>query len=136
MKFSGTRAEFVDCGLMTELDEDENNKGPMSPVDEKTVEEAINKPVNKAHKSLIDDNTPGSEPESETSSIAPEDEATLTNSTAELKSKPPRKLVEDEKRAKGRIAWSVWATYFKVSLGPCSADDSPSVARSGVCDIW
>ena len=56
-----------------------------------------------------------SEPSSETSSIAPEDEATLMSSDPDLKKiRTPRKLMEDEKRAKGRIAWPVWRTYFTV----------------------
>lgn len=51
-----------------------------------------------------------SEPSSETSStIAP----TSTASEIKVDKKPPRKLVEEEKRAVGRIGRAVWGTYFK-----------------------
>jgi len=60
--------------------------------------------------------TPQSGMSSETSSIAPGDEATLFNSEENTqKKKAPRKLIEDEQRAKGRIAWPVWKAYFGVS---------------------
>ena len=90
---------------MEELDADENNK---SPTVEKTVEETMGqKPVNKAHASVM--GQIASEPDSESSTLAGDE------IEVEVKSKPPRKLMEDEKRAKGRIAWEIWTTYFKVS---------------------
>jgi hypothetical protein len=82
---------------MTELDDN-----PTSPVAEKTVEEAI-KPMHRSIANLT-------EPNSETSSIAE-----VPTPDKEDKPRPPRKLMEDEKRAKGRIAKDIWATYFKVS---------------------
>jgi ATPase subunit of ABC transporter with duplicated ATPase domains len=116
VKFSGTRADFVDCGLMDELDAEDVKPQKEAEKLEKTVEEAAMKAT---HKSVVSLSgvaaASGSEPDSETSSLAPEDEVTLSSSTAELKSKPPRKLIEDEKRATGRIAKEVWATYFSVS---------------------
>ncbi|WVR08055.1 hypothetical protein IAU60_005101 [Kwoniella sp. DSM 27419] len=110
VKFAGTRDDFVASGLMNKLDEEDK------PKEEKPVEEAEVKP---AHKSVVSLSAAagGSEPGSETSSIAPDDEATLTNSASDIKHKTPRKLIEDEKRARGRIAWNVWKTYFGISLG-------------------
>jgi len=110
VKFSGTREEFVAGGLMAELDEKTKNE-PESPVEEKTIDKAM-KPVNK---SLINLDK-AYEPDSETSSLAPDDDETLANSTPELKVKAPRKLIEDERRATGRISTAVWMTYFRVSL--------------------
>jgi hypothetical protein len=94
---------------MAELDEKTKNE-PESPVEEKTIDKAM-KPVNK---SLINLDK-AIEPDSETSSLAPDDDETLANSTAELKVKVPRKLMEDERRATGRISTAVWMTYFRVS---------------------
>ena len=106
VKFAGTRAEFVTGGLMDELD-DEKDKAPPSPIDEKVVELSKHKSV----ASLIDAET---EPNSETSSIT---DSTL-NDVEPTKQKTPRKLVEDEKRATGRIAWPVWKTYLSALGGP------------------
>ena len=120
VKFSGTRNDFVACGLMNELDTEETNMKSKeaaaraeTPIEEK--EKAS--PLKPAHKSIASlSGVIPSEPESETSSLAPEDEATVTGSDSELKKKRvPRKLIEDEKRARGRIAWPVWRTYFTVS---------------------
>ena len=87
---------------MDELDE----KAPESPVEEKSV--ALD---NKSLVSLVETET---EPNSEATSIA---ESTL-NDDEPNKQKTPRKLVEDEKRATGRIAWPVWKTYFSALGGP------------------
>lgn len=104
---------------MAELEQEDATV--MSPVEEKTIaqeekamQEVMGKPAHKSIASISGAN----EPDSETSSLAPEDETTVANSeTSETKErKAPRKLVEDEKRARGRIAWPVWRTYFTVSL--------------------
>ncbi len=119
VKFAGTRSEFVAGGLMAELDAEDLGAKPTESEKKKEtiVEETAMKPANKSLVNLTGAVNP--EPESETSSIAPEDEDTLANSDADLKkSRAPRKLIEDEKRAKGRIAWPVWRTYFTVSDRP------------------
>jgi len=104
---------------MAELDEKTKNE-PESPVEEKTIDKAM-KPVNK---SLINLDK-AIEPDSETSSLAPDDDETLANSTAELKvKKVPRKLMEDERRATGRISTAVWMTYFRVSLAEVLSEQS------------
>ena len=80
--------------------------------EEETVEELL--PAKAINKNLF----LGNEPSSETSSLAPDDELTLVEEQPKIKM--PRKLIEDEQRAKGRIAWPVWKTYFKVGR-PLSA---------------
>jgi hypothetical protein len=117
VQFKGSRSEFVAGGLMFELDAEETKTKSDEPNkhEENSVEEVAVKPN---HKSVISlSGAANSEPASETSSIAPEGEDTLTSSDAVLiKARTPRKLIEDEKRAKGRIAWPVWRAYFIVSL--------------------
>jgi hypothetical protein len=93
---------------MTALDEE--NKAPTSPLDEKTVEEAIDEKVQ--HKSVVSLSGASADPDSETSSL---DENTLISD--DVKVKAPRKLIEDEKRAKGRIARDVWTTYLSALGG-------------------
>ncbi|KAK8849677.1 hypothetical protein IAR55_005012 [Kwoniella newhampshirensis] len=118
VKFSGTRDDFVASGLMEKLDDEDSKAKPTEAEqkEESTVEENAIKPT---HKSVVNVSGAGTpDPGSETSSLAPEDEVTVTNSTPDLKSKPPRKLIEDEKRARGRIAGVVWKTYFSALGGP------------------
>jgi hypothetical protein len=119
VKFSGTREEFVAGGLMAELDENTKPDPEDSPIEEKTFAQVAMKAPPPKNKSLINlsQAQDASEPGSETSSIDGDrdDEGTLTSSTLELKSKPPRKLIEDERRATGRISLAVWKTYFSVS---------------------
>ncbi|WVQ79183.1 hypothetical protein IAT38_001279 [Cryptococcus sp. DSM 104549] len=119
VKFAGTRDDFVASGLMEKLDEEDVKAKPTGgeQKEEMTVEETTLKPTHKSVINLSGAVTP--DPGSETSSLAPDDEdATLTNSTVELKTKQPRKLIEDEKRAQGRIALQVWKTYFSALGGP------------------
>ncbi|WOO81435.1 ATP-dependent bile acid permease [Vanrija pseudolonga] len=122
VKFAGTRAEFVEGGLMAELDAEDPESKPTEgeKLEEKTIEETIGAKL--VHKSVVSLSgaAVGSEPGSETSSIAPTDENnTLVGSTPEVaKPKAPRKLIEDEKRVRGRIAWPVWKLYFTSLGGP------------------
>lgn len=100
---------------MAELDEPENGRGPdESPIEEKTHSESMKPRL--ANKSLVElqEGEDDGLLSSETSSIAPDDEATLISSTPDLKNKPPRKLIEDERRATGRISAEVWKTYLTV----------------------
>lgn len=105
---------------MAELDEPEKGRGPAdSPVEEKSQDAAMKpRPANKSLIELQEGEADDGLLSSETSSLAAEDEMTLTSSTPDLKSKPPRKLIEDERRATGRISGAVWKTYLNVSLPP------------------
>jgi hypothetical protein len=104
---------------MAELDENTKPDPEDSPIEEKTFAQVAMKAPPPKNKSLINlsQAQDASEPGSETSSIDGDrdDEGILTSSTLELKSKPPRKLIEDERRATGRISLAVWKTYFSVS---------------------
>ena len=115
VKFSGKREEFVECGLMDELDAEE-----AAPKNVEEVEKVEDTPprVKPSHKSVTSLVGISQDPDSETSSLAPDDEETLNNSQEELKKqRTPRKLIEDEKRATGRIAWPVWRLYFRALGG-------------------
>lgn len=100
---------------MAELDEPETGRAQDSPIDEKTQSETMKpKPANKSLIELQEGEADEGLISSETSSIAPDDEATLSSSTPDVKNKPPRKLIEDERRATGRISSDVWKTYLTV----------------------
>lgn len=127
---------------MNELEKDDAPKVPEQE-STKAGEESeqiqfAQKALNKGLVSLSADasTTPRSGMSSETSSIAPEDETTLSNSGDDAKNKKaPRKLIEDEQRARGRIAWSVWKAYFGVSkllVLASFTDCRPWAAVSGV----
>ncbi|WVO13896.1 hypothetical protein L204_101520 [Cryptococcus depauperatus] len=120
VKYSGTRDDFVALNLMEQLEEDKAGakftEGEQK--EEKTIEENFISSVQKSVVSLSSAVAASTEPNSETSSLAPEDQTTLANSMPDLKPKPPRKLIEDEKRAQGRIAWNTWKTYFTSLGGP------------------
>lgn len=120
VKFSGTREEFVASNLIDELDEEDAQARPTDSEqkEEKTVEENSTKIANKSVLSLSGACAESGAPDSETSSLAPEDDKTIVSSTLGVKQKTPRKLIEDEKRARGRITWTVWKTYFSVSTDP------------------
>lgn len=101
---------------MHELDAENANAKPSAAEakEDKTVEDIEAKPANKSLVNVSASATPGSG--SEASFVAPEDEDTLTSSDTNFnKTRTPRKLIEDEKRATGRIAWPVWRAYFKVN---------------------
>lgn len=116
VKFSGTREEFVASNLSDELDEEDAQARPTDSEqkEEKTVEENSIQLTNKSVLNLSGACAESAAPDSETSSLAPEDDKTIVNS----KQKTPRKLIEDEKRARGRITWTVWKTYFSALGGP------------------
>ncbi|KAE8542519.1 hypothetical protein D1P53_001298 [Cryptococcus gattii VGV] len=119
VKFSGTGEEFVASNLSDELDEEDAQARPTDSEqkEEKTIEENSVKPANKNVLNLSSACAESAAPDSETSSLAPEDDK-VVNLTLGDKQKTPRKLIEDEKRARGRITWAVWKTYFNALGGP------------------
>lgn len=119
VKFSGTGKEFVASNLSDELDEEDAQARPTDSEqkEEKTIEENSVKPANKSVLNLSSACAESTAPDSETSSLAPEDDE-VVNGTLGDKQKTPRKLIEDEKRARGRITWAVWKTYFNALGGP------------------
>lgn len=124
---------------MNELDAEELKA--KAAFEEPTVEETTVEQHKPTHKSVLNlASIDSSEPNSETSSLAPEDEMTLTNSEEIKPVRTPRKLIEDEKRAVGRIAWVVWKTYFKVcpclgTLHVIAADIQEGSWRPGLVDF-
>ncbi|BEI79510.1 hypothetical protein CcaverHIS002_0100390 [Cutaneotrichosporon cavernicola] len=126
VKFAGTRQDFVNGGLMKELEAEDPESQPTAGevAEEKTVEENISDAKKPTHKLLEiisgELSVTGSETGSETSTIAPTDEGTTLDASSDrlITQKAPRKLIEDEKRVRGRIAWSVWEKYFSALGGP------------------
>lgn len=118
---------------MAKLEAEDSADPSLSPVEEKKLEDSMFKAAPKNLASLAAED---SGPSSETSSIAPDDEATLFNSEADIKRKSPRKLIEDEKRSTGRIAWPIWKTYMTVSIPSSVLLTSSLLAdRSGVGSV-
>lgn len=102
VKFAGSFTDFEASGLSRTFDE-----ANLGPGDEKE-ESALKKKAASPEATLIDldDQPSGASSVIETAS-APETVVPPIRKT-------PRKLVEDEKKERGRVAKEVWFMYFKV----------------------
>ncbi len=113
VSYAGDLAGFIAGGFIEDIEQkNKDANDPDAHVVEDTQKLIDNKAVNK-HLAVGEKSEPGSE----TSSITETDDTIVPSLEAsqepEVKKKAPRKLIEDEKRATGRIAWSVWKTYLK-----------------------
>lgn len=100
LQFQGNRDAFMSSGVLTSL----SQTGATDPADEK--EETAVPPVEE----IAEAEKPS---DSETSSTTG---ATVVEAETKPEAKkPPRRLVEEEKRAVGRISRDIWLTY----LGAC-----------------
>lgn len=109
--YAGSYDSFQNSGVLKTLVQ----SGAADPVDDKE-EKAVEK-VEEIMEESIDNGLSAepTEPNSETSS-------TVAATTSELEAKPekkkaPRKLVEEEKRAVGRIGKDIWMAYIKACGG-------------------
>jgi ABC-type multidrug transport system fused ATPase/permease subunit len=103
VKFTGDTAAFVSGGHMDELDEPVD---PASPENEKTlIDLGDDKEAQPGPSTNVTD--------SETTTLAdPKTEEDSGEPPAVVERKTPRKLVEDEVRQTGTIAWKTWKTYL------------------------
>ncbi|KAG9126425.1 hypothetical protein FRC07_003485 [Ceratobasidium sp. 392] len=115
--FAGLQAEFIGSDVMKGIshstDADANQPAP----EETTIEEA----ANQVHESSSSDNGSGAESDAATlvkSHRLEESDLEASSSTATVPAdsttvkKTPRKLIEDEARAVGRVKKEIWQTYF------------------------
>ena len=124
VSFSGNYDDFKASGMMAGLIQSEHAGERHTEEEETKAEEDVKGDAEAVFEKL---DAPGSsssstkgdetEPISETASTT----AASSSATADLKAleqkKPPRKLIEEEKRAVGRIGREVWKTYF-AAIGP------------------
>ena len=108
LQYAGSRDGFLDSGLsigLTTTDEPEQPWPPktQTPIEQRVSTDAI----------MTDVATAVSNANAEAESGDNSRESTIANgSEPEVKLKTPRKLIEEERRAVGRIAREVWVTYF------------------------
>ena len=103
VKYTGPVKEFVEAGHMEEFEEQQDVK-PLSKSD----------PTGSAVEKIID----GPEPDPQSAGeVQPAAKDTTAPETA-VPSRPPRKLVEDEARQTGGIAWKTWKTYIQAQGSP------------------
>ncbi|KAI0761279.1 multidrug resistance-associated ABC transporter [Trametes elegans] len=113
VQFSGDYENFRTSGVLNTLVQ----SGASDPADDK--EETVIEKVEE----IIEDAVEGSTlRESTETTAASESSSTVAPTPAETEAKPdkkkaPRKLVEEEKRAVGRISKDIWATYIKACGG-------------------
>lgn len=96
VQFSGGRDEFQSSGVMSHLVQ--SSEDPAAEDEPDTVQ-----PISEKDLIAIED----TDPSSESSTIAP------TPPEIKADRKAPRKLVEEETRAVGRIGRDVWQTYIR-----------------------
>ncbi len=101
VQFEGSKEAFYSSGVIATL------------VQSAEAEEENTDKEEKEALKVAEENILPEEPESETSSTA-----ASTPASAKLEKKPARKLVEEEKRAVGRISRDIWETY----IWACEAD--------------
>ena len=110
--FQGAREAFQASDVLSGLVQSGAADADADPEPE-TIEADLKVLDEEAHAHAHAADASGGEPASETSSTA------VTSVSAEAKAdrKAPRKLVEEEKRAVGRIERSVWDLYIRASGG-------------------
>ena len=113
MTFAGNSTDFISSGTMAGLVQSEqvDAEAPKEESQEEKVIEDLPSKVASSAASVNEDTSPNSETES---TLAASSEA---DTKAVEKKKTPRKLIEEEKRAVGRIGREIWKTYFSAVGG-------------------
>ncbi|KIM46655.1 hypothetical protein M413DRAFT_440257 [Hebeloma cylindrosporum] len=99
VQFEGPKDAFYNSGVIASLIQSTQAEAELQGDKEEEVEK-----LEAAQESILSEDQ---EPQSETSSTI-----VSTSPSIKLERKPARKLVEEEKRAVGRIGRDVWATYI------------------------
>ncbi|KAI0355834.1 multidrug resistance-associated ABC transporter [Trametes cingulata] len=112
VQYSGDYENFKTSGVLNTLVQ----SGATDPADEK--EEAAAEKV----EDIIEESGDKSSTQQESPEATSETSSTVAPTPAESEPKPakkkaPRKLIEEEKRAVGRISKDIWATYLKACGG-------------------
>ena len=97
--FEGSKEDFYSSGVMKTLVQSTESSGEVEDKEDKVVSEKEGETL------LVEELDPPSET---SSTIAPS-----TPASTKANKKPARKLVEEEKRAVGRIGRDIWETYFR-----------------------
>ena len=96
--FEGSKEDFYSSGIMKTLVQSTESSGETDDKEEKALEKEV--------ETVLAEEV---DPHSETSSTI----ATSAPASVKIDRKPARKLVEEEKRAVGRIGRAVWETYIR-----------------------
>ncbi|CAE6535307.1 unnamed protein product [Rhizoctonia solani] len=109
--FTGPQSEFIGSSVMqrishsTDIDEKEQPK-------EETIEEVAEVATHSAEPSGL---SVGGESDAATlvKSVNIDKDSPAPDGSTPIKKKSPRKLIEDEARAIGRVKWEIWDSYLK-----------------------
>ena len=108
LHYAGSRDGLLDSGLLIGLITTDEPEQPRPPKTETPIEQRISTDAVMADVAVAVSNA-----NAEAKSGDYSRESTIANgSEPEVKPKTPRKLIEEERRAVGRIAREVWATCF------------------------
>ncbi|KAF8802271.1 multidrug resistance-associated ABC transporter [Phlegmacium glaucopus] len=97
--FEGSKEAFYSSGIIKTLVQSTESSGETDDIEEKRT-------LEKAEEAILAEET---DPQSETSSTL----ASSAPASVKMQKKPARKLVEEEKRAVGRIGRTIWETYIR-----------------------
>lgn len=126
VQFQGGQTEFMTSDVLNTLSQSKATN-PADATEETqvvTIEEVVDKdeqvigPSNTSNNTENGENGEGGSSES-SSTVAPtatnDEGSTANGADAKVEKKAPRKLIEEEKRAVGRIGKDIWLTYIKAS---------------------
>lgn len=109
--FTGPQSAFVGSSVMQRISHS-TDVGAKEPQTEETIEAVAENTAGLSS----GDSASGQESDAATlvKSISPDkDVGSGPSGSAVVKKSTPRKLIEDEARAVGRVRWEIWQTYFK-----------------------
>lgn len=117
LSFSGSYEDFKASGVMaglvqSEQIDDDDDKAKDQTHEEKLIDDLSSKPSSSSSSTKDPSDDVSTSPDSETESTLAASTVTATSETKALEKKAPRKLIEEEKRAVGRIGKDIWIAYF------------------------
>ncbi|KAJ1311227.1 hypothetical protein OPQ81_009727 [Rhizoctonia solani] len=109
--FTGPQSEFIGSAVMQRISHSTEITEKEQPTEE-TIEEVAEVVSHSAEPSGP---SVGGESDAATlvKSMSFHKDDPVPDGTTSVKKKAPRKLIEDEARAVGRVRWEIWQTYFK-----------------------
>ncbi|KAG8716045.1 hypothetical protein FRC11_010771 [Ceratobasidium sp. 423] len=109
--FTGPQSEFIGSSVMQRISHSTDIEEKEQPKEE-TIEEVAEAAAHSAEPSGL---SVSGESDAATlvKSVSIGKDSSAPDGSAPVKKKAPRKLIEDEARAVGRVKWEIWESYFK-----------------------
>ncbi|CAE6501788.1 unnamed protein product [Rhizoctonia solani] len=108
--FTGPQSEFIGSAVMQRISHSTDVNDKDQPVEE-TIEEVAEVAGHSAEPSGV--SVSESDAATLVKSVSIKKDKSASDGSAIVKKTAPRKLIEDEARAVGRVRWEIWRTYFQ-----------------------